>query len=165
MKPKEKQDRFIHLLKVANRSGFVVESLSRGWRQRRRGSEASPCGGPGVSPWRAFGDFPRDGKVTRGMGRSAHTRGLWGQRPPLEECRGAAPLAGKLGTFSRPSAERKRERKRPPSKGTFEKSRRSRRSGGNASPPAGTAWNKDRGSSRPFGAAPRACPAPQSCRP
>ena len=32
-----------------------------------RGSEASPSGdSKGRSPWRAFGDFPRDGKVTRG---------------------------------------------------------------------------------------------------
>ena len=31
-----------------------------------RGSEASPSGdSKGHSPWRAFGDFPRDGKVTR----------------------------------------------------------------------------------------------------
>ena len=34
-----------------------------------RGSEASPLGdSKGRSPWRAFGDFPRDGKVTRGGG-------------------------------------------------------------------------------------------------
>ena len=26
----------------------------------------SPSGGSGVLPWRAFGDFPRDGKVTLG---------------------------------------------------------------------------------------------------
>ena len=34
-----------------------------------RGSEASPSGdSKGHSPWRAFGDFPRDGKVTRVQG-------------------------------------------------------------------------------------------------
>ena len=29
----------------------------------------------GRSPWRAFGDFPRAGKVTRGLGRSAQKGG------------------------------------------------------------------------------------------
>ncbi len=53
-------------LKVANRSRFVVETLLGGCGNRR-GSEASPSGdSKGRSPWRAFGDFPRDGKVTRG---------------------------------------------------------------------------------------------------
>ena len=34
-----------------------------------RGSEASPSGdSKGRSPWRAFGDFPRVGKVTRVQG-------------------------------------------------------------------------------------------------
>ena len=63
-----------------------------------RGSEASPSGdSKGRSPWRAFGDFPRDGKVTRGGGaeRPPHG-GRGGQRPPLGECRGAKPLAKKV---------------------------------------------------------------------
>ena len=64
----EKKDRFAHLLKVANRSIFVAENPIEGVAACRRGSEASPSGGPGVLPWRAFGDFPRDGKVTRGGG-------------------------------------------------------------------------------------------------
>ena len=43
-----------------------LKALSRGCGNRR-GSEASPSGdSKGRSPWRAFGDFPRDGKVTRG---------------------------------------------------------------------------------------------------
>ena len=35
----------------------------------------------GRSPWRAFGDFPRDGKVTRGLGRSAQIRRRRGCQP------------------------------------------------------------------------------------
>ena len=42
----------------------------------------------GRSPWRAFGDFPRDGKVTRGAGRSARSWGLWGRSPPPKEAVG-----------------------------------------------------------------------------
>ena len=41
------KDRLAHQLKVANRAGFVAETLSRGLRHRRRGSEASPLGGQG----------------------------------------------------------------------------------------------------------------------
>ena len=41
----------------------------RGGAACRRGSEASPSGdSKGHSPWRAFGDFPRVGKVTRVQG-------------------------------------------------------------------------------------------------
>ena len=36
------KDRLAHQLKVANRAGFVAETLSRGLWHRRRGSEASP---------------------------------------------------------------------------------------------------------------------------
>ena len=36
------KDRLAHQLKVANRAGCVAETLSRGLRHRRRGSEASP---------------------------------------------------------------------------------------------------------------------------
>ena len=89
-----KKDRFAHQLKVANRFIFVAEALSRGLRRRRRGSEASPLGdSKGRSPWRAFGDFPRDGKVTRGGGaeRPPHG-GCGGRRPPQRGAqRGSAP--------------------------------------------------------------------------
>ena len=62
------KDRFAHHLKVANRSVFVAQA-HRGGAACRRGSEASPSGdSKGRSPWRAFGDFPRDGKVTRVQG-------------------------------------------------------------------------------------------------
>ena len=43
--------------------------------EREKGGDHAPGDSKGRSPWRAFGDFPRDGKVTRGMGRSAHR---WG---------------------------------------------------------------------------------------
>ena len=71
--------------------------LYRGGAARRRGSEASPSGdSKGRSPWRAFGDFPRDGKVTRGLGRSAQMvgrssyqlrRSSPGGKPPSIRCR------------------------------------------------------------------------------
>ena len=64
--------------------------LYRGGAARRRGSEASPSGdSKGRSPWRAFGDFPRDGKVTRGRRGGAPS---WGeQEPSLTTCsRGGA---------------------------------------------------------------------------
>ena len=60
----------------------------------------------GRSPWRAFGDFPRDGKVTRGGGAERPLMGVWGppaptsgsEEPSLTTCsRGAAPLAKKPG--------------------------------------------------------------------
>ena len=105
-------------LKVANRSGSVAQTLSRGCGHRR-GSEASPSGDSnGRSPWRAFGDFPRDGKVTRvqggapaggcrdcrpakvpGVGRVGPPVGLWGHSPHLGECRGAQPLSTSGGTL------------------------------------------------------------------
>ena len=54
----------------------------------------SPLGdSKGRSPWRAFGDFPRDGKVTRGGGaeRPPHG-GCGGRRPPQRGAqRGSAP--------------------------------------------------------------------------
>ena len=88
-----KKDRFAHQLKVANRFIFVAEALSRGLRRRRRGSEASPLGdSKGRSLWRAFGDFPRVGKVTRGGGAERPPqRGCWGRRPPLRGAQRGAP--------------------------------------------------------------------------
>ena len=54
----------------------------RGGAACRRGSEASPSGdSKGHSPWRAFGDFPRDGKVTRVQG-GAPALGVWGPLAP-----------------------------------------------------------------------------------
>ena len=97
-----KQDRFAHKLKVANRSIFVAEALSRGCGHRR-GSEASPSGdSKGRSPWRAFGDFPRGGKVTRGAGRSARSWGLWGPKAPAWGVqRGASPSHRQEGAAGR----------------------------------------------------------------
>ena len=74
----KKKDQFAHLLKVANRSIFVAEgSPARDGAQRserEKGGDHAPGDSKGHSPWRAFGDFPRDGKVTRGGGA---------ERPPL----------------------------------------------------------------------------------
>ena len=87
-----KQGRFALHLKVANRAGLVAETLSRGWRQRRRGSEASPSGGPGAQPRHAFGSFRRETKGTPGVGRVGPLMGR-SEEPSLTTCsrRGAAP--------------------------------------------------------------------------
>ena len=70
-------------LKVANRSELEAETLSRGLRHRRRGSEASPLGSTqrGAPSGRFFGDFLIGEKVTRGaehgkamLSRSARIR-------------------------------------------------------------------------------------------
>ena len=47
--------------------------------EREKGGDHAPGDSKGHSPWRAFGDFPRDGKVTRGGGA---------ERPYKGECRG-----------------------------------------------------------------------------
>ena len=60
----------------------------------------------GRSPWRAFGDFPRDGKVTRGGGAERPLMGVWGPPAPTSGSRnqvwrlapeGAQPLARAFG--------------------------------------------------------------------
>ena len=92
----------LRYLKVANRSGSEVEgSPARAGAQRserEKGGDFVPGDSKGRSPWRAFGDFPRDGKVTRGaehgfamLSRSACSGE---QEPSLTPCsRGATPLA------------------------------------------------------------------------
>ena len=58
-----------HHLKVANPSATVAEtSPARCVSERKKGGDFAPAGSKGRSPWRAFGDFPRDGKVTRVQG-------------------------------------------------------------------------------------------------
>ena len=52
-----------------------------GERQRRWGDDNAPQGGPGAQPRHAFGDFRRETKVTRGLGRSAQIRGRRGYQP------------------------------------------------------------------------------------
>ena len=100
----EKKGRFVHKLKVANRSFSVAESspgasVSAAPKRAVFRTGGIPKGG---SPWRAFGDFPRDGKVTRGGGAERPLMGVWGppaptsgrEEPSLTTCsRGAAPLA------------------------------------------------------------------------
>ena len=67
----------------------------------RRGSGSEKCftfhsvplsGSRGGSPWRAFGDFPCDGKVTRGGGAERPPHGGRGDYPHYGKRRGAAPL-------------------------------------------------------------------------
>ena len=38
------------------------------WSEREKGGDHAPGDSKGRSPWRAFGDFPRVGKVTRVQG-------------------------------------------------------------------------------------------------
>ena len=81
--PGRKKTDSLTCLKVANRSGLEVETLSRGCGLPQ-GERSVPLGdSKGRSPWRAFGDFLRDGKVTRGGGaeRPPHG-GCGGRRPP-----------------------------------------------------------------------------------
>ena len=56
--------------------------------EREKGGDYAPGDSKGRSPWRAFGDFPRDGKVTQGGGA---------ERPPRGGCGGAAPTSGSAG--------------------------------------------------------------------
>ena len=49
--------------------------------ERSKGGDYAPGDSKGRSPWRAFGDFPRDGKVTR----------VQGGAPALEELGPPAP--------------------------------------------------------------------------
>ena len=43
--------------------------------EREKGGDYAPGDSKGRSPWRAFGDFPRDGKVTRVQGGAPAYRG------------------------------------------------------------------------------------------
>ena len=71
---------------------FCATNPIEGVAACRRGSEASPLAGSrGGSPWRAFGDFPRDGKVTRVQG-GAPAGGCRGWQPRINS-RGAGRSA------------------------------------------------------------------------
>ena len=74
-------------LKVANRSFVVAESSpARDGAQRserEKGGGHAPGDSKGRSPWRAFGDFPRDGKVTRVQG-GAPASGVAGATSPAK---------------------------------------------------------------------------------
>ena len=60
--------RFAHHLKVANRSFSVAEGSPARCAASAARAETLHRQVQGRSPWRAFGDFPRDGKVTRVQG-------------------------------------------------------------------------------------------------
>ena len=66
---------------MANPSGSVAEgSPARDGAQRserKKGGDPAPGDSKGHSPWRAFGDFPRDGKVTRVQGGAPAIGGCW----------------------------------------------------------------------------------------
>ena len=94
----ERKDQFAHQPKVANQSRLVAEgSPARAGAQRserEKGGDYAPGDSKGRSPWRAFGDFPRDGKVTRVQG-GAPAGGCWDYRPAKAPgCRAERPLLG-----------------------------------------------------------------------
>ena len=60
------KDRFAHPLKVANQSSSVAEGSPARCAASAKRAVTLHRQVQGRSPWRAFGDFPRDGKVTRG---------------------------------------------------------------------------------------------------
>ena len=75
---------------------------SRSAAQRARKGRGLRTRGPGAQPRHAFGDFRRETKVTRGLGRSAQIRGRRGHRPaqtPLGTW-GGAPKSGDAGATS-----------------------------------------------------------------
>ena len=87
MKPEEKNKTDLPTqLKVANRSFVVAESSpARDGAQRserEKGGGHAPGDSKGRSPWRAFGDFPRVGKVTRVQGGAPAYRGQQGPLAP-----------------------------------------------------------------------------------
>ena len=116
---------------MANRSIFVAEtSPARCVSEREKGGNSAP-GVQGRSPWRAFGDFPRDGKVTRGGGAERPLMGVWGPKAPtwverrggltpssLGECRGAHPLASVAAGATSPAQTPGRGAQRPQIVGT-----------------------------------------------
>ena len=75
---------------------------SRSAAQRARKGRGLRTRGPGAQPRHAFGDFRRETKVTRGLGRSAQIRGRRGTSPaqtPLGTW-GGAPKSGDAGATS-----------------------------------------------------------------
>ena len=60
-----KKCQLLHCVKVANPSRLVPLPPIEGVRLAAGGAKRPPQQVQGRSPWRAFGDFPRDGKVTR----------------------------------------------------------------------------------------------------
>ena len=68
--------------------------------EREKGGDFAPGDSKGRSPWRAFGDFPRDGKVTRvqggapalvGAGATRPTKALRGPRSPQKNFKKTPP--------------------------------------------------------------------------
>ncbi len=82
----EKQTDLPTHLKVANRSELEAEgSPARAGAERserEKGGDFAPGDSKGRSPWRAFGDFLRDGKVTRGGGAERPLHGGRGGAAP-----------------------------------------------------------------------------------
>ena len=124
-KPREKKDRFSHKLKVANRSCSMIEGsparVGTKWSEREKGGVHAPGDSKGHSPWRAFGDFPRVGKVTRGGGaeRPPHRGVQRGLRPlassgPGSEGRSALLMGAGTAVPQKPQGE---GAQRPPHRG------------------------------------------------
>ena len=95
-----------HHLKVANPARLVPLPPIEGVRLAAGGAKRPPQQVQGRSPWRAFGDFPRDGKVTRvpSMAKPC-SRGAPASRV---ECRGgpqpSSHIVGRRGPRPCPSS-------------------------------------------------------------
>ena len=63
--------------------------------EREKGGDHAPGDSKGHSPWRAFGDFPRDGKVTRGGGAERPPHG-WSAEEGAPEVRPSSLLRVQL---------------------------------------------------------------------
>ena len=94
---RRKKCQLLHCVKVANPARLVPLTPIEGVRLTAGGAKRPPQQVQGRSPWRAFGDFPRDGKVTRvpsmalpcSRGAPAY-RGPQGPPPLLQLSRGNA---------------------------------------------------------------------------
>ena len=81
--------------------------------EREKGGDHAPGDSKGRSPWRAFGDFPRVGKVTRGGGAERPHKGrsaedgaqpllASGQQGPKAPAKGPASPRGRGDTLRSP---------------------------------------------------------------
>ena len=159
------KDRFAYKLKVANRSFSVAEGSPARCAASAARAETLHRQVQGRSPWRAFGDFPRDGKVTRGGGAERPLMGVWGASSPhfggagspsLATCSrgGAAPRVGPFGVEGRSAPSWGCGGLQPPLRGAGAKSGdllpRERSPSQRAHPPTEARTKREKGAQAPF---------------
>ena len=106
MKPEEKTKTDLPTNSKWQIGLFLWHKPYRGGAACRRGSEASPSGGPGVPPWRIFGDFLFEKKVTRVQG-GAPALGFAGATSPAKIPGGRGPQAPSSARTCRCKADNK----------------------------------------------------------